>query len=158
MARNASYGRRHACDDGIVEGGVVATKIMESLGPRLDRWRVESNLDIGGRWVITLAHPASAGLVLDTGSPNEGDAIAVGNRIVAANTEIDIASAAPDLEHADLILGLRTISKMFEWDNREVRVVAFLMFEHGQLNLDETAWLSGYEGINAPMKAASPLG
>lgn len=150
--------RRNACDDGIVEGRVVAAKIMESLGPRLDRWRVESNLDAGGCWVITLTHPASAGLVLDTGSTNEGDAIAVGDRILAANTEIDIASAAPDLEHDELILGLRAISKMFEWDNGEVRAVAFLMFEQGQLNVDETAWLSGYEGSNAPMTAASPLG
>lgn len=46
---------------------------------------------------------------------------------------------------------------MLEWESREVRAVAFLMFEHGHLNNDETAWLSGYEGIGAPMKAASPL-
>ena len=35
--------------------------------------------------------------------------------------------------------------------------MAFLVFEHGQLDHDETAWLSGYEGIDAPMNTVSPL-
>jgi hypothetical protein len=77
--------------------------------------------------------------------------------MLGPSTEIDVASAAPDLEHADLISGIRTIAQMFEWESREVRAVAFLMFEHGRLNNDETAWLCGYDGIGAPMKAASPL-
>jgi hypothetical protein len=77
--------------------------------------------------------------------------------MLGPSTEIDVASAAPDLEHADLISGIRTIAQMFEWEGREVRAVAFLMFEHGRLNNDETARLSGYEEIGAPMNAASPL-
>jgi hypothetical protein len=107
--------------------------------------------------VITLAHPASAGVITETGATDEAEAVAVSSRVLAASTEIAIASAAPDLAHADLISGLRTVAKAFEWDSREVRAVAFLMFEHDQLSLDETAWLAGYEGIDAPMRAVSPL-
>ena len=134
----------------------VKAKIMESLGQRLDHWSVEATLDPDATWVITLAHPASAGVIIETGATDQAEAVAVSGHLLAASIEIDIASAAPDLAHADLIAGLRTISKAFEWDHREVRAVAFLMYEHGHLNHDETAWLSGYEGIDAPMRAVSP--
>jgi hypothetical protein len=33
--------------------------------------------------------------------------------MLGPSTEIDVASAAPGLEHADLILGIRTIDQMF---------------------------------------------
>jgi hypothetical protein len=141
----------------IVERSTVETKITESLGQRYDHWSVKASLYPDAGWVITLTHPASAGLIIETGSTDEDEAVAVGGRTLAASTEIDIASAAPDLAHADLISGLRTLAKAFEWDSREVRAVAFLMFEHNHLSLDETAWLAGYEGIDAPMRAVSPL-
>ena len=76
----------------------------------------------------------------------------------ATITEVDIAAAAPKLEHPDLIAGLRTIAKAFNWDTLEVRSVAFLLFEHGHLTHDEAAWLSGYDGQNAPMNPISPTG
>jgi len=57
-----------------------------------------------------------------------------------------------------MLLGLRTVASMFGWECREVRAVAFLMFENGHLTHDETAWLSGYEGVGAPMQPRSPLG
>jgi hypothetical protein len=94
---------------------------------------------------------------VETGAIDETEAATVAMHMLGPSTEIDVASAAPDLEHADLISGIRTIAQTFEWESREVRAVAFLMFEHGHLNNDETAWLSGYDGIGAPMKAASPL-
>ena len=140
----------------VVERSTVEAKIMEALGERLDHWSIEASLD-SGAWVLTIAHPASAGVIIETGVTDDGEAVAVGSRILAASTEIDIASAAPDLAHADLISGLRTVAKAFEWDSREVRAVAFLMFEHDHLSLDETAWLAGYEGIDAPKTAVSPL-
>jgi hypothetical protein len=140
-----------------VERSTVKAKIMESLRQCLDHRSVEASLDSDARWVITLAHPASAGLIIETGATDEVEAVAVGSRVLAASTEIDIASAAPDLAHADHISELRTLAKAFDWDSREVRAVAFLMFDHDQLSLDESVWLAGYEGIDAPMKAVSPL-
>ena len=79
-------------------------------------------------------------------------------RVLAASIEIDIASAAPMLEHAEMVSGLRTVASMFGWESREVAAVAFLLFENGHLTHDETAWLSGYEGVGAPMQPRSPLG
>ncbi|MGD9999423.1 MAG: hypothetical protein AB7U39_21090 [Ilumatobacteraceae bacterium] len=136
----------------------IEAGIIESLGPRLDGWTVKASEDPQTGWVITLTHPASAGLGIETGTAVEIEALETGRRVLAASKEVDIASAAPALEHADLITGLRTVATMFGWDSREVAAVAFLMFEHGHLTLDETAWLSGYEGVGAPMQPRSPLG
>jgi hypothetical protein len=107
---------------------------------------------------VSLTHPASAGLIIPTGSDSVAEAIEIAGRVLSASTEIDIASAAPALEHAELLLGLRTVATMFGWGNREVGAVAFLMFENGHLTLDETAWLAGYEGVGAPMRPHSPVG
>ena len=136
----------------------IEDAICEWLGPRLDRWTVEASADRQAGWVITLTHPASAGLIIETGTGIEGDAIGTVTRVLAATKEIDIASSAPALEHLDLLLGLRTVAKMFGWENLEAGAVAFLMFENGHLTLDETAWIAGYEGHGAPMRPRSPLG
>jgi len=136
----------------------VESGVIDSLGPRRDGWNVEASLSPREGWVIMLTHPASAGLNITTGTAVESDAITVASRVLAASIEIDIASAAPLLEHPEMLLGLRTVAGMFGWECREVRAVAFLMFEHGYLTHDETAWLSGYEGVGAPMQPGSPLG
>jgi hypothetical protein len=140
-----------------VERPLVATKIVESLGSRLDRWSVEAARALDRRGLVTLSHPASAGLLSKQVPSTKLRRPRWPCTCSGPSTEIDVASAAPDLEHADLISGIRTIAQMFEWEGREVRAVAFLMFEHGRLNNDETARLSGYEEIGAPMNAASPL-
>jgi hypothetical protein len=140
-----------------VERPLVATKIVESLGSRLDRWSVEAARALDRRGFVTLSHRRVPVSCRNRCAIDETEAATVAMHMLGPSTEIDVASAAPDLEHADLISGIRTIAQMFEWESREVRAVAFLMFEHGHLNNDETAWLSGYDGIGAPMKAASPL-
>jgi hypothetical protein len=147
-----------ACEDLGMARSTIETSILDWLGPRLGRWTVRASLDLQMGWVITLTHPASAGLTIETGTAVEVDAVETGRRVLAASNEIDIASAAPALEHTDLINGLRTVATMFHWESREVAAVAFLMFEHGHLTLDETAWFSGYEGVGAPMEPRSPLG
>lgn len=136
---------------------MVETRIIELLGPRLDGWAVNASLDMQTGWVIALTHPASAGLIIETGTAIEADAVETGLRVLAVSKEIDIASAAPVLEHADLIMGLRTVATVFGWDTREVGAVAFLMFEHSHLTLSETVWLAGYEGVGAPMVPRNPL-
>ena len=135
----------------------VEIGIRESLRSRDDRWSVNASLAPDG-WKISLTHPASAGLIIETGTVVEHDAVEIARRVIASSTEIDIASAAPALEHLDLLLGLRTVAKAFGWQSREVGAVAFLLFENGLLTLDETAWLAGYEGIEAPMRPQSPHG
>ena len=92
-------------------------------------WTVDASADPQMGWVIALTHPASAGLIIETGTAVEADAVETGRRVLAASAEIDIASAAPVLEHADLVMGLRTVAMSFGWESREVRAVAFLMFE-----------------------------
>jgi hypothetical protein len=141
-----------------VDSTVVEAKIVELLGRRGDRWTVEASprRDVG--WLITLTHPASAGLVIETGAREEVEAIDVGGRILADCTEIDIATAAPHLEHPSLIAGLRTVATAFEWSSREVRALVFLLFEHDHLTLEEAAWLGGFAGSDAPMEPVSPLG
>ena len=145
-----------------MEPSTVAAEIIESLGPRLDRWSVEATRDQFGQWEVALTHPASSGIRLLTSTSDAAEAVAKATATLASpasfNHEIDIASAAPELEHPDLIAGLRTIAFAFKWDSREVRSVSFLMFEHRHLTHDETAWLAGYEGVDAPMTARSPLG
>jgi hypothetical protein len=145
-----------------VDHSTIAAKVIESLGPRLDRWSVEATRDRFGQWEVALTHPASSGIRFLTSTSDEAEAVAkVAASLATSPTfdrEIAIACAAPDLEHPDLVSGLRTISFSFGWDCRQVRAVAFLMFEHGHLTHDETAWLAGFEGTDAPMEAVSPLG
>ena len=85
-------------------------------------------------------------------------AASIALQVLEHTEEIDVAAAAPTLEHADLLAGLRTIAAMHRWDSREVRAVAFLMFENGHLTHDETAWMSGYIGTDPPMRPTSPMG
>ncbi len=107
---------------------------------------------------MVLTHPASAGLVLESIGADTDDTITAAANALHTITEVDIAAAAPKLEHPDLIAGLRTIAKAFNWDTLQVRSVAFLLFEHGHLTHDEAAWLGGYDGRNAPMNPVSPTG
>jgi hypothetical protein len=138
-------------------GSAVKERIIESLGSRLDGWSVEASADPVAGWNITLSHPASAGLIIETGTTVEADAVETSVRVLTMSRELEIARAAPDLVHSDLVVGLRTVASAFRWDCREVAAVAFLMSEHGHLTLDETSWLSGFEGIGAPMQPSSPL-
>ena len=137
---------------------VIEARIADSLGQRLNGWNVAASIDPDRAWVIALTHPASAGLVVETGTAVEDDAVEIAGRVLEHSTEIDIARAAPVLLHAELVMGLRTVAAMFEWPSHEVKAVVFLMFEHGHLTLDEATWLAGYEGVDAPMQPRSPLG
>lgn len=139
-------------------GSAVEERIFEFVGSRLHGWNVEASTDPVAGWKITLSHPASAGLTIETGTSVEADAVETSVRVLTTSGEIEIVRAAPDLVHSDLVMGLRTLTLAFRWDCREVAAVAFLLYEHGHLTLDETAWLSGFEGIGAPMQRRSPLG
>lgn len=140
-----------------MEPDEVAVQIEEMLGPRLDRWAIEPTTNDRGEWEISLTHPASAGIVILTGRTNPAAAITTASESLNTMTEIDVASAAPSLKHTNLIAGLRTITKAFNWSTQEVRAVAFLLFEFDHLTEDEAAWLSGFEGDGAPMNPVSPI-
>ena len=141
-----------------MESTSIPSKIISWLGDRADRWTVVASIDDQGCWVVQLEHPASAGLGLETGAADEADAAPIAIRMLESNGEIAIASASPRLEHADLCLGVRTLAMAFQWHNREVAGVTFLMFEHGHLTERETAWLAGFVGHDAPSAHLSPLG
>jgi hypothetical protein len=134
----------------------IEARIVESLGRRLEGWNIAASMGSDGGWVVAMSHPASAGLHVETGTADEDDAVEIAGRVLEHSAEIDIARAAPVLSHAELVMGLRTIAAMFEWESREVKAVVFLMFEHGHLTIDEATWLAGYEGIDAPMQPRSP--
>ena len=105
---------------------------------------------------MMLEHPASAGVVLELRETDPAEAAAAATRILAAHREVQLAFAAPELTNPDLVMGLRTLTAAFTWSNLEVRSVAFLLYEHGHLTVDEAAWLGGYEGKDPPMTVTSP--
>jgi len=145
-------------NDDLVESALIPSGIRASLGDLADDWIITASTSSDGSWIVKLDHPASAGKVLETGASAELDALQVAQRWLADDDEIRIVAAAPPLIHADLCLGVRTLTMVFSWHNREVRGVTFLMHEHGHLTERETAWLAGYVGEGAPGKPASPLG
>jgi len=144
--------------DASVESTPIPGELGSWLGHRGDGWTIAASTVPDGSWTVVLEHPASWGKILQTGAHTESDALQVARRWLDADDEIRIVAAAPPLVHAGLCLGVRTFVTAFEWTNREVRGVAFLMYEHGMLDEPETAWLAGYLGEDAPVEAASPLG
>jgi hypothetical protein len=107
-------------------------------------------------FVVTAEHPASPGLVIETGTL-DGD-LAV-QRIVAGidRREVALADAAPEFAHPDTVAGVRNLARAFDWPTVQVRAVAFLLFEAGALTADEAAWLTGFVANDAPMVHTPPI-
>jgi hypothetical protein len=119
------------------------------------RWRLSVERDDRG-FTLVAEHPASAGLVLETGTLDRDLAA---SRISAwiAQREIGVADAAPELLHADTVAGVRALAQAFDWPTVQVRAVAFLLYDAGVLAADEAAWLSGFVADDAPMVATPPI-
>jgi hypothetical protein len=119
------------------------------------RWRLTVERDDRG-FTLVAEHPASAGLVLETGTLDRDLAA---SRISAwiAQREIGVADAAPELLHADTVAGVRALAQAFDWPTVQVRAVAFLLYDAGVLAADEAAWLSGFVADDAPMVATPPI-
>ncbi len=140
-----------------MDSALIPTEIEAWLGELGRGWTISASTDTDGSWTVQLDHPASAGKILETGAESERDALQIAKRWLEDDDELRIVAAAPALVHLDLCLGVRTLTLAFDWHNREVRGVTFLMYEHGHLTEQETAWLAGYVGESAPGRAASPL-
>ena len=70
--------------------------------------------------------------------------------------EFVVADAAPELEHADIVAGVRSLVTAFDWPTVQARAVAFLLFEADGLTADEAGWLAGFVASDAPMVATPP--
>jgi hypothetical protein len=124
------------------------------LGPS-SRWTLTLQRDARG-FVLVADHPASAGLVVETGTLDHDLAA---RRISSwiRQREVAVADAAPELVHADTVAGVRTLALAFDWPTAQVRAVAFLLFEAGVLTADEAGWLSGFVADDAPMVVTPPI-
>jgi hypothetical protein len=125
------------------------------LGPS-SRWTLALERDARGI-VLVAEHPASAGLVIETGTLDHDLAA---RRIASwwsSQREVAVADAAPDLVHPDTVAGVRHLALAFAWPTVQVRGVAFLLFEAGALTADEAGWLSGFVADDAPMVVTSPI-
>lgn len=107
---------------------------------------------------VELEHPASQGLMFSIGEGSSDNPREWLRCAIDESEEIDIVSAAPALEHRQLVLGVRSLIKAFGWSTSESRGLAFLLYEVDALTEDEAAWLAGYCGVDAPMSPQSPLG
>lgn len=124
------------------------------LGPS-SRWTLALERDARGI-VLVAEHPASAGLVIETGTRDHELAA----RRIASwidQRELAVADAAPDLVHPDTVAGVRAMALAFGWPTVQVRGVAFLLFGAGALTADEAGWLSGFVADDAPMVVTSPI-
>lgn len=106
---------------------------------------------------VEMEHPASHGLIFSVEGSTE-DPRGWLRRAIEESKEIAIVSGAPPLEHRRLVLGVRTLIQGFHWSSKEVRSLAFVLYEADALTIDEAAWLAGYCGADAPMSPQSPLG
>jgi hypothetical protein len=105
--------------------------------------------------MLVAEHPASSGLELDVEGSDPG--ITQHVEWFCRQREVSIADAAPPLVHRDVVMGVQDLARAFEWPAREVKGVAFLLFEAGALTAEETSWLAGYVAEDAPMEPVSPL-
>ena len=124
------------------------------LGPS-SRWTFTAHRDARG-FVVVAEHPASAGLVIETGTL---DYDLAARRISSwiDQRELEVADAAPELVHPDTVAGVRALALAFGWPTVQVRAVAFLLFEAGVLTADEAGWLSGFVADDAPMVVTPPI-
>ena len=135
------------------EDDVLAVARRE-LGPS-SRWSFALQRDAHG-FVLVADHPASAGLMIETGTLDHDLAA----RCIASwmgQREIAVADAAPELVHPDTVAGVRALAVAFDWPTVQVRAVTFLLFEAGVLTADEAGWLSGFVAHHAPMFVTPPI-
>jgi hypothetical protein len=126
----------------------------QELGPS-SRWTLDLQPEARG-FVLVADHPASAGLVLETGTLDHELAA----RHISSwmrQREFAVADAAPELVHPDTVLGVRSLAVAFDWPSVQVRAVAFLLFGAGVLTADEAGWLSGFVADDAPMVVTPPI-
>jgi hypothetical protein len=132
----------------------IRASAVATLAPS-SRWAITVERGPAG-FAIRAEHPASAGMIIETGTFDEGAAIAMVKQWMR-DSEFSVADAAPDLVHGDIALGVRTLTAAFNWPTDQVRAVAFLLFEAGGLTSDEAGWLAGYASHDAPMHARPPI-
>ena len=137
---------------------VVETQLATWLSANSVGWTVVASRDRRGAWLVSLDHPASAGLRIETGATDALEATRIAMKCIKAADEITTASAAPALEHRDLVMEVRTIAQVFDWHTDEIRAVAFMLFSHGHISRGEAAWMSGFLGHGAPRHPVDPVG
>jgi hypothetical protein len=120
-------------------------------------WSVETLKSSSNRWTVECRHPASHGLDIDVDPTNDAQVVSL-TQGWSGRREFVIASSAPPLVHPERALSLRTLIDAFQWTAIEVRGLTFVLYEHGFLTLDETAWLAGYAAADAPRRPISPEG
>jgi hypothetical protein len=120
------------------------------------QWALSTERNAGG-FVLVAEHPASAGLMFETGTFDSDEA----ERHIAwlmRQREFPVADAAPELAHPDTVSGVRGLVVAFNWPTVQVRAVAFLLFDAGVLTADEAGWLAGFVALDAPMVTSRPDG
>ncbi|WP_052668107.1 hypothetical protein [Nitriliruptor alkaliphilus] len=135
-------------------------KALEQRAQQLvPAWKVEVRSEpTATAATVSLTHPASHGLLLDvSGDAAKPDPLTWMQNALAENPELMVVAAAPALAHRQLVLGVRSLIAAFEWHNREVRALAFVLWEVGALTEQEAAWLAGYCGSEASMTPVSPM-
>jgi hypothetical protein len=107
-------------------------------------------------FVLVADHPASAGVVIETGTLDHDLAA---RRISSwiRQREVAVADAAPELVHLDTVAAVRTLALAFDWPTAQVGAVAFLLFEAGVLIADEAGWLSGLVADDVPTVVTPPI-
>lgn len=137
----------------------LAAEAVQLVREHAPDWTVTARLrDVDGQaWIqIRALHPASAGLFWS--HPATESLLPWLEHALSSERELALASQAPELIDSALVLGLRNLTKRYEWPAEQLQAVAFLLYENGAITEDEAAWLAGYVAHDAPMRATSPLG
>ena len=129
--------------------------VRRALGQGHSRWTFSVQREDDG-FTLFADHPASAGLVIATGTFDRD--LAAG-RVTSwlDKREIAVADAAPELVHPYTVAGVRNLTVAFNWPAVQVRSVAYLLYEAGALTTHEAGWLSGFVAEDAPMVDTPPV-
>lgn len=121
-----------------VEISNVVRQLLHESGAQ--GWSVEVR-DKGG-WTVELTHPASHGLVLETGSGSVAEAIERARQWIDSTDEVRVAGSAPVLSHPDLVLELRGLAAAFQWEPHEIAGVVRMLESYEVIASDEANWLA----------------
>lgn len=117
------------------------------------RWSTRVVVDRRAALALELIHPLSFGLEwrFNKSAIEDVDLPPV-EAWLQDTPEIQAINDAPlAVPHVELLRGLRSTAKAFDWDNTVCRHLGQLLHVSGCISADEAAWFRGYTGRGAPM-------
>lgn len=119
-------------------------------------WVVTAH-ESGGRTTLRMQHPLGDEYHVELPRSDTEQVVEWLQHLLVGPGELAVErrvlEAAPALQNARAVSGVRQAAQALDWKHADVLGVVQLLLEHGVLNRLEADWLTGYCGSDAPLRA-----